>query len=87
MELLQRGYECGSILTVDPEEAVTLGKPALRRYIYNAASCPRCLSRIQSWVNFFFKFFGFSLGCDIPPGVSESVNKSRSQKTKMKIVF
>jgi len=47
--LLQRGFECGSILTVDPEEAKALGMPSLRRYIYNAANCPRCSARIQSW--------------------------------------
>ena len=47
--LLKRGYETGSILTVDPEEAATLGMPGLRRYIYNTAVCPRCDSRIQSW--------------------------------------
>jgi formamidopyrimidine-DNA glycosylase len=49
VELLRRGYECGSILTVDPEEAAALGKPSLRRYIYNAATCGRCGTRVQSW--------------------------------------
>lgn len=49
VELLRRGYECGSILTVDPEEAKALGKPTLRRYIYNAATCGRCGTRVQSW--------------------------------------
>lgn len=29
--LLQRGFQTGSILTVDPEEAKQLGKPKLRR--------------------------------------------------------
>ncbi|CAB9522493.1 expressed unknown protein [Seminavis robusta] len=47
--LLQRGYQTGSILTVDPEEARRLGKPKLRRYIYNTSHCPRCKSRIQVW--------------------------------------
>lgn len=47
--LLQRGYETGSILTVDPEEAMALGKPRLRRYIYNTAKCPRCGVSIKSW--------------------------------------
>ncbi|CAJ1949498.1 unnamed protein product [Cylindrotheca closterium] len=47
--LLERGYETGSILTVDPEEAKALGKPRLRRYIYNTAKCPRCGTSIQSW--------------------------------------
>lgn len=47
--LLQRGYETGSILTVDPEEAKALGNPKMRRYIYNTSKCPRCGSSIKSW--------------------------------------
>ena len=49
IDLLQRGYQCGSILTVDPKEAKALGKPDLRRYIYNSSTCPRCLSSIKVW--------------------------------------
>lgn len=47
--LLKRGYETGSILTVDPEEARAFGKPKLRRYIYNTSACPRCGTSIKSW--------------------------------------
>lgn len=47
--LLERGYETGSILTVDLEEAISLGKPKLRRYIYNSSNCPRCNSPIKTW--------------------------------------
>lgn len=49
VELLQRGYETGSILTVDPAEAKLLGMPRLRRYIYNSSNCPRCQTRILTW--------------------------------------
>jgi formamidopyrimidine-DNA glycosylase len=49
VDLLKRGYQTGSILTVDPEEANALGKPKLRRYIYNTSKCPRCSSAIQTW--------------------------------------
>eukprot|EP00980_Cylindrotheca_fusiformis_P004124 scaffold894_cov153-Cylindrotheca_fusiformis.AAC.20 len=49
VELLKRGYETGSILTVDPKEALSLGKPKLRRYIYNSSKCPRCNSPIKTW--------------------------------------
>jgi hypothetical protein len=35
VDLLQRGFQTGSILTVDKDEAKALGKPNLRRYIYN----------------------------------------------------
>ena len=34
VELLRRGFQTGSILTVDPEEARALGKPKLRRYAH-----------------------------------------------------
>ena len=49
VDLLERGYVTGSILTVDPEEAVALGNPRMRRYIYNTARCPRCSTPIKSW--------------------------------------
>ncbi|QDZ23462.1 endonuclease 8 [Chloropicon primus] len=46
-ELLLRGFETGSILTVDPEEG--LPEPWTRRYIYNHSSCGRCGTRISTW--------------------------------------
>jgi len=49
VQLLKRGYQTGSILTVDPEEAKALGKPNMRRYIYNTSKCPRCSSNIKTW--------------------------------------
>merc|ERR1719491_2645711 len=49
VDLLRRGYQTGSILTADSEEAKALGKPRMRRYIYNTSNCPRCSTPIQSW--------------------------------------
>jgi len=49
VELLQRGFQTGSILTVDKEEAEKLGKPKIRRYIYNQAKCGRCDGPVKSW--------------------------------------
>ncbi|KAI8465749.1 MAG: hypothetical protein J3K34DRAFT_435962, partial [Monoraphidium minutum] len=49
VDLLQRGFTSGSILTVDPEDAKTLGKPWTRRYIYNHAQCGRCKGPVHSW--------------------------------------
>lgn len=49
VKLMRRGYEEGSILTVDKAEALALGKPGLRRWIYNSANCGRCNGRIASW--------------------------------------
>ena len=47
--LLRRGFETGSILTVDPEEAAVFGPQHQRRYIYNQSHCPRCQTRIRVW--------------------------------------
>ena len=49
VELLQRGFASGSILTVDKEEAERLQKPGLRRYIYNRSRCGRCDGPVMSW--------------------------------------
>lgn len=44
---LRRGFETGSILTVDPKEG--LPEPWTRRYIYNHKSCGRCGGAVKSW--------------------------------------
>ena len=49
VELLQRGFQSGSILTVDPEEAEILGAPWTRRYVYNHSTCGRCGTAVLSW--------------------------------------
>ena len=49
VKLLQRGFMCGSILTVDPDEAIRLGRPRMRRYIYNQSKCGRCSGPVRSW--------------------------------------
>ena len=49
VELMQRGFVNGSILTVDPEEALVLGEPWTRRYVYNQTSCGRCGDRVKVW--------------------------------------
>jgi len=46
-DLLHRGFQTGSILTVDPEEG--LPPPWTRRYIYNHAKCGRCGSKVRTW--------------------------------------
>jgi formamidopyrimidine-DNA glycosylase len=48
-DLLRRGFQTGSILTVDPEDAARLGKPWTRRYVYNQARCGECGGRVASW--------------------------------------
>jgi len=46
-DLLHRGFQTGSILTVDPEE--NLPAPWTRRYIYNHSSCGRCGTKVRTW--------------------------------------
>ncbi|MEW5301720.1 MAG: hypothetical protein WDW36_004561 [Sanguina aurantia] len=49
VDLLQRGFKSGSILTVDPEDARKLGQPWTRRYIYNHKQCGVCKGPVLSW--------------------------------------
>ena len=49
VELMQRGFVNGSILTVDPEEALILGEPWTRRYVYNQTKCGRCRGNVRVW--------------------------------------
>ncbi|GLC40886.1 bubble DNA binding [Pleodorina starrii] len=49
VDLLQRGFVSGSIITVDPEEATRLGRPWTRRYIYNQKTCGRCKGPVRTW--------------------------------------
>lgn len=47
VDLLQRGFSTGSILTVDAEEG--LPAPWLRRYVYNQSACGRCRGPVRTW--------------------------------------
>ena len=49
VDLMQRGFVNGSILTVDPEEALVLGDPWTRRYVYNQTKCGRCRGGVRVW--------------------------------------
>lgn len=49
VQLMQRGFVNGSILTVDPEEALILGEPWTRRYVYNQTKCGRCRGNVRVW--------------------------------------
>lgn len=46
-DLLYRGFQTGSILTVDAKE--NLPPPWTRRYVYNHSSCGRCGSSVRTW--------------------------------------
>ena len=50
VELLQRGFREGSILTVDPADDARYG-PDLRRYVYNKSRCPICRGPVMSWTS------------------------------------
>lgn len=45
VDLLYRGFQCGSIITVDQPEATN----GLRRYVYGNSTCPRCATRVNTW--------------------------------------
>ena len=47
---MRRGFNTGSILTVDPAEAAERGDPKRRRHIYNMAACFRCGGGVRSSV-------------------------------------
>ena len=49
VKLLRRGYDTGSILTVDAELDPTLAAKGERRYIYNKSKCARCGGKVASW--------------------------------------
>jgi hypothetical protein len=49
VRLLRDGFAHGSIITVDRAEALAVGKPKLRRWIYNRATCGRCDGPVISW--------------------------------------
>mmetsp|Transcript_39464 Transcript_39464/g.72801 ORF Transcript_39464/g.72801 Transcript_39464/m.72801 type:complete len:603 (-) Transcript_39464:197-2005(-) len=47
--LLRRGYDTGSILTVDAEVDPEVAARGERRYIYNRSRCARCNGPVKSW--------------------------------------
>lgn len=49
VRLMGRAFALGSIVTVSPEEAAAVGKPSLRRWIYNSARCGKCGHGVKSW--------------------------------------
>ena len=49
VQLLRRGYDTGSILTVDNKLDPNLVARGERRYIYNRSRCARCDGKVSSW--------------------------------------
>ena len=49
VRLMGRAFALGSIVTVEPQEAAAVGKPKLRRWIYNSPKCGRCDGPVRSW--------------------------------------
>jgi hypothetical protein len=49
VRLMRRAFTLGSIVTVSPEEAAAVGRPGLRRWIYNSARCGQCGGAVKSW--------------------------------------
>ena len=49
VRLMRNAFTLGSIVTVFPQEGAALGRPTLRRWIYNSAHCGRCHGPVRSW--------------------------------------
>ncbi|KAJ1624823.1 hypothetical protein T492DRAFT_1044169 [Pavlovales sp. CCMP2436] len=49
VRLMRDGFQSGSIKTVSTAEAAAVGKPELRRWIYNRSTCGRCDGPVLSW--------------------------------------
>ena len=49
VRLMTKAFTSGSIVTVDKEEALAVGKPKLRRWLYNSATCGKCGGPVTSW--------------------------------------
>ena len=49
VKLLRRGYDIGSIITVDAELDPSIAAKGERRYIYNESTCARCGGVVSSW--------------------------------------
>ena len=49
VQLLRRGYDTGSILTVDAKIDPEVAAKGERRYIYNQSRCARCGGKVSSW--------------------------------------
>lgn len=49
VQLLRRGYDTGSILTVDAKLDPEVAAKGERRYIYNQSRCARCGGKVSSW--------------------------------------
>ena len=52
VELLQRGFQSGYIITINPDEAdgpLAALKGGEKRYVYNRETCKRCHKQVLSW--------------------------------------
>lgn len=49
VRLMRRAFTLGSIVTVEPHEAAAVGRPELRRWLYNSRNCGRCGGPVLSW--------------------------------------
>ena len=49
VKLMERAFTLGSIVTVEKHEALAVGRPGLRRWLYNSAVCGKCGGRVCSW--------------------------------------
>ena len=88
VQLLRRGYDTGSILTVDATLDPSLAARGERRYIYNQSRCARCSGKVSSWNMSGRTCYACEGGCQTkqfllpstPPVKSKAVAKAKSNE-------
>eukprot|EP00984_Skeletonema_dohrnii_P013651 scaffold5664_cov94-Skeletonema_dohrnii-CCMP3373.AAC.7 len=88
VQLLRRGYDTGSILSVDATLDPSLAARGERRYIYNQSRCARCSGKVSSWNMSGRTCYACEGGCQpkqflipsTPPVKSKSVAKGKSNE-------
>jgi len=84
VSLLRRGYDSGSILTVDPRVDPSVASRGERRYIYNRSVCARCDGRVSSWDMAGRTCYACEGGRCQPKIKTESRNDEDNRKTTIK---
>lgn len=80
--LLSRGYDTGSILTVDANIDPDVAARRERRYVYNRSHCARCSGPVRSWDMARRTCYACSGGCQ--PRLTEESNANETPNSLKK---
>lgn len=81
VRLLRRGYDTGSILTVDADLDPAAAAKGERRYIYNRSECARCGGGVSSWDMSGRTCYACEGGCQ-PRHQQETAVESKQERAK-----